>query len=332
VQVVVRVRRPVVQDERRAPGRTIGRQAPQVRPVLGPPRDAGRLAFGELGPHREVGLGQVQGRTIIARGRFGHRTLRIRARRCAPPPARLKFGDGRLRRGEECRGRRRLRRVAAVVHRDVMAVLERTDHAGLTPPERFRAKAGERLNLRPCRDVGKLCRIGMGGNNERIRRSPSIVARVLLVGTHRFRFVPHRRRGCAGERRDEVVGDKRARVDVAPPGRGRGRRARPRPRSARNDAAAFETRVATPRPECPRCAGSGCRRSLLRPALAEQERAEHRVPAVHHVVGRRDDEHAAATSSSAKAMPTRDAIRVATARSRRRCHSSARRMRPPSIG
>jgi hypothetical protein len=72
VQVAVGVRRPVVQHERRAALRAVAREALEVGVLLGPPAHPVRLALGQLGSHRKIGLGQVEGRAVVARG-LGHR-------------------------------------------------------------------------------------------------------------------------------------------------------------------------------------------------------------------------------------------------------------------
>ncbi len=79
VQVAVGIRRPVVEDERRIPG--VGGEPAPVDVVFLPPADPVGLAFGEFGPHREVGFGQVEGAAVVVAGRlgFGHGRPDLRA-------------------------------------------------------------------------------------------------------------------------------------------------------------------------------------------------------------------------------------------------------------
>ena len=71
VQVAVRVGRAIVQDPRPVRGVTL--QAPLVGAMLPPPRDALRLALGQVGLHRKVCLGKIQRRAIV-RG-IRHRSM-----------------------------------------------------------------------------------------------------------------------------------------------------------------------------------------------------------------------------------------------------------------
>jgi hypothetical protein len=90
VHAVVGVGRTVGEDERRAALRAIALETTAIRIVLRPPRDAFRLALGELGAHREVGRGQVEGGAKIASDGLGHGRLHLRVRR-----GRYHLGGGR---------------------------------------------------------------------------------------------------------------------------------------------------------------------------------------------------------------------------------------------
>ena len=66
VQIAVCVRRTVVQNPRLV--RLIRGETPLVGAVLFPPRNAGGLALGEPGAHREFGFREVQGVAVVAHG------------------------------------------------------------------------------------------------------------------------------------------------------------------------------------------------------------------------------------------------------------------------
>ena len=90
VQVAVRIRGPVVQHEGRAAVRAVLLQPLEIRAVLGPPPDAIRFALWKLAPHRKLGLGEVEGRAIIARSGVGHRNALTSGGPVAPSP---RLGD-----------------------------------------------------------------------------------------------------------------------------------------------------------------------------------------------------------------------------------------------
>ena len=72
MDVAIGVGRPVMQDEFFAPARRLAQ--PPVQTHFLPAREDRRLALRQIAAHREIGLGQKNGRTIIRR--HGHGTFR----------------------------------------------------------------------------------------------------------------------------------------------------------------------------------------------------------------------------------------------------------------